>query len=345
LASATTAAEILDARDQATLAYDAAKAATRFAKAKNAHDQVIAACHRAQAYALDIKAQTLCRLAEEYDAAQERGEIAKQNTGRPKSVPNKDTYAKTDDLGFPRKQMHEARKILYAEKAKPGVVRKALDQQVEAGEGSTWAHVMRAAEQTLHPKEKQQHGAPKGTKQQASAPNAPKARTSDTTDDRAALKARIVEFETANREFATRNRELEARVDELVGKLHDACRAFAATRGTLQTVLALRGDGPLTGKEFNLIRSFVAPDHLNNMGIDDPKEIKRANEVLALLNDHKEVLVRKQDHEMISEPVPKFTDVGDLDRLRRYAKQQNRRAAKKAAKSPPITPRRLGDGQ
>ena len=41
--------EVLDARDVATLAYDAAKAAARFAKAKGAHDELIAAAHRAQA--------------------------------------------------------------------------------------------------------------------------------------------------------------------------------------------------------------------------------------------------------------------------------------------------------
>ena len=49
LASATSAAEVLEARDTARAAYDAAKSAARFAKVKGAHDELIAKAHRAQA--------------------------------------------------------------------------------------------------------------------------------------------------------------------------------------------------------------------------------------------------------------------------------------------------------
>ena len=41
LASAETAAEVLDARDAASVAYDAAKSAARIARAKQAHDEII----------------------------------------------------------------------------------------------------------------------------------------------------------------------------------------------------------------------------------------------------------------------------------------------------------------
>jgi hypothetical protein len=40
------------------------------------HDTLIAATHRAQADALEIEAKAKRRLADEYDAAQERGEVA-----------------------------------------------------------------------------------------------------------------------------------------------------------------------------------------------------------------------------------------------------------------------------
>jgi hypothetical protein len=80
LASATTAAEVLEARNHATLAYETAKAAARFAKAqspyKGAFDELMAKVHRSQADALEIEALAKRRLADEYDAAQARGEIA-----------------------------------------------------------------------------------------------------------------------------------------------------------------------------------------------------------------------------------------------------------------------------
>lgn len=75
LAAAETSAEVLDARDEAKIAYDAAKIAGRMAKAKQAHDEVITAVYRAQADALEIESLAKRRLADEYDAAQERGEV------------------------------------------------------------------------------------------------------------------------------------------------------------------------------------------------------------------------------------------------------------------------------
>ena len=49
LAQATTAAEILDAHDQAKVAYDVAKLAARLLKAKEAYDEVVAACRKTMA--------------------------------------------------------------------------------------------------------------------------------------------------------------------------------------------------------------------------------------------------------------------------------------------------------
>ena len=68
------------------------------------------------------------RLADEYDAAQERGEVAK---GRPKSIPGENTLQPTaDDIapGF-SKDIHEASVIRDAEVADPGVVRRANEAQ------------------------------------------------------------------------------------------------------------------------------------------------------------------------------------------------------------------------
>src|SRR5581483_8766233 len=76
LLGAKSSAEILEARDIANIAYHTAKATARIAKARDAHDNVVAAAHRAQADALEIEALAKRRLADEYDSAQKRGEVA-----------------------------------------------------------------------------------------------------------------------------------------------------------------------------------------------------------------------------------------------------------------------------
>ena len=149
LAKATTAAEVLEARDAAALAYNAAKAAARFAKAKQAHDEIIAACRKAQADALRIEARAQCRLADEYDAAQARGEVAKHSSGNPQIVPKRnDLPLTTADLGLDRKDLMTARRIRDAEKARPGIVEKTL---AATGAEPTRARLMRAVEETLTP--------------------------------------------------------------------------------------------------------------------------------------------------------------------------------------------------
>lgn len=63
LSGAKTAAEVLEARDVAGLAYDVAKRAARLQRAERAHDDLVAAAHRAQAHALEIEARAKRRLA------------------------------------------------------------------------------------------------------------------------------------------------------------------------------------------------------------------------------------------------------------------------------------------
>jgi hypothetical protein len=152
LASATSAAEVLDARDAASIAYDAAKKAARLAKAKGAHDELIAKAHRAQADALEIEAMAKRRLADEYDAAQLRGEVA---SGRPKSIPDENTFVATvADIGLSSKDIHEARQIRDAEETYPGIVRRTLDAALDAGEEPTKAAVNRAVSKRSAPRRK-----------------------------------------------------------------------------------------------------------------------------------------------------------------------------------------------
>ncbi len=66
---------------------------------------------RAQADALEIEAQAKRRLADEYDAAQERGEVRgsrERTTSKPEAVG-------ATDIGLSHKDIHEARQIRDAE--------------------------------------------------------------------------------------------------------------------------------------------------------------------------------------------------------------------------------------
>lgn len=155
LASAKSAAEVLDARDMASVAYDTAKRAARLASAQGAFNEIRAKITRAQAEALEIEAAANRRLADEYDAAQERGEVG-QSGARTDLVPNGNEVTPTAaDLGLSRKTIHEARIIRDAEVAHPGIVKETIDAAVAAGEEPTRAKVRRAALKSAGRKPKQ----------------------------------------------------------------------------------------------------------------------------------------------------------------------------------------------
>ena len=121
-------------------------------RAKGAHDDLVAAAHRAQAHALEIEARAKRRLADEYDAAQARGEVAtrQHNPGSVGHVSDENMPPATaDNLGLSRKAIHDARLIRDAETAEPGLVRRTLDDRLEHGEEPTRSAVRRAAEGRL----------------------------------------------------------------------------------------------------------------------------------------------------------------------------------------------------
>jgi hypothetical protein len=88
--------------------------------AKGAHDELVAAAHRAQADALEIEAGAKRRLADEYDAAQERGEVA--TVGKRSQLERlKEAPPSAADVGLSRKQVHEARIIRDADDDMPRI--------------------------------------------------------------------------------------------------------------------------------------------------------------------------------------------------------------------------------
>lgn len=143
LLEARSSAEVLEARDMAAVAYDAARSAGRIAKAKKAHDEVIAAVHRAQGEALLVEARAKMRLADEYDAAQERGEVAKLGNNLPSVGGHNSKAATAAEIGLRGDQVHEARKLRDAEKASPGKAERALKKIVDNGEEPTKAKLRR----------------------------------------------------------------------------------------------------------------------------------------------------------------------------------------------------------
>jgi hypothetical protein len=97
-----------------------------------------AAGYRVQADALLIEAGARSRLADEYDAAQDRGEVA--TAGQPSIVPvGNDKPATAEQIGLSRKDVHEARIIRDAEVKEPGIISRALDQMLKANEEPTRA--------------------------------------------------------------------------------------------------------------------------------------------------------------------------------------------------------------
>ncbi len=104
--------------------------------------------HRAQADALEIEAMAKRRLADEYDAAQERGEVETAGGNRMSIIPAGNNgllqKAKVEEIGLTAKQVHKARQIRDAEAADPGIIRRTLDEKLECGEEPTKAAVKQA---------------------------------------------------------------------------------------------------------------------------------------------------------------------------------------------------------
>ena len=89
--------------------------------------------------ALAIESAAKRRLADEYDAAQDRGEVRGANE---RTTSNAEAVG-VAEIGLTHKDIHEARQIRDAEDADPGVVRRTLDRLLDAGEEPTRAAIKR----------------------------------------------------------------------------------------------------------------------------------------------------------------------------------------------------------
>jgi hypothetical protein len=153
LSRATSAAEVLAARDMATATYDAAKRSARLKRAKGAHDELVAATYRVQADSLEIESLAKRRLADEFDAARP---VEAAKGGRPKTVPDGNGFTAAQ-AGLTRKEVFEARQMRDVIEQDPGIVRRALDQMLAAGSEPTRAGLKRARQSARRRRHRQRH--------------------------------------------------------------------------------------------------------------------------------------------------------------------------------------------
>lgn len=138
LDAASTSAEVLEARNSASFAYDLAKSAARLAAARGAHSDLIAAARRAQADALEIEALADSRLADEYDAAQRSGRVRKAGQRIKAQFP-----PRADEVGINHKHIHKARELRDAISHSPRALRSVLDDLLKTGSEPTRALLRR----------------------------------------------------------------------------------------------------------------------------------------------------------------------------------------------------------
>ncbi|BAB54373.1 hypothetical protein [Mesorhizobium japonicum] len=121
--------DVAAARMLAVGVYDQAKAGAAFAARFGAADRLVRKARQLQGDALLIEARAKVRLADEYDAAQAKGEASK---GRPKTIPDGKTFTQ-EEAGLSAKDVHEARKLRDAELRTPGIVERAIAARLLAG--------------------------------------------------------------------------------------------------------------------------------------------------------------------------------------------------------------------
>ncbi len=138
LASAETAAEVLDARAMATFAYDKARSAARIATARKAHRDVVDAARRAQADALEIETKADIRLADEVDAAQAAG-LVRRPGQRGKVLPRTEDNSppRLRDAGINSKELHVARSVRDAIARQPAGLKPILEDILANGSEPT----------------------------------------------------------------------------------------------------------------------------------------------------------------------------------------------------------------
>jgi hypothetical protein len=134
LDGAKTSAEVLEAKAQA-------QAALHYAKITKAATETQAVC-------LKIIVRAESRMADEVDAGQERGEIAKPNQPVSQYVGKSDIPSTLSDIGVTRQQVHDFRKV---RDAGPEKIDAIIDDAVEQGRVPSRAEILLAIDPNVDP--------------------------------------------------------------------------------------------------------------------------------------------------------------------------------------------------
>lgn len=146
---------LLAAKSLAGVGYDMAKTAAKFA----ASERLIAKARQMQGDALLIECRAKVRIADEWDAAQARGEASAggrpKKSQKPADIENNFT---AKQVGLTRTDVFLARRLRDAEKQSPGICDRAIAAQLAVGFEPTRVAVVQAADKALKSSANKQHG-------------------------------------------------------------------------------------------------------------------------------------------------------------------------------------------
>lgn len=122
-------------------AYAEAQAAGGYAAKVKASRQLIEKFHALQADALEVETYATIRLSEIVDEAQKQGAIGRPGRpGRAEKVQGSDHFT-LEEAGLDKRRLHEARKLAEAERAEPGIVKRAIQARMDEGFAPTRANL------------------------------------------------------------------------------------------------------------------------------------------------------------------------------------------------------------
>jgi hypothetical protein len=322
LAEAKTVAEILAVRDAASLIYGTAKQASNLAAAREAANDARAKYNKLMGEALILDAGAMCRIANEYDAAQKRGEVQTAGGNRGNqfgNVSNANNAKPTvTDIGLNRQLIFEARAYRDAEAKEPGFVRKMVEKALAAGEEPTRAMVKREIERINKPEAQK----PADTNSQGSGTtgDAPPAQAKPAPVTPAPAEPKIdKEFEERVRIAAVAQcdrlmaEHILPQYDKKVKWAQDMEDAWGAPHNPR---------GPIPEDRWAEIMMCCHPDSTASAEV--------RTRVTAYLNGRKKVLVRQKPTRPLPPPLPTIAELRAME-LRREAGEAAR-VAKKASK-------------
>jgi hypothetical protein len=160
IAKASTINEIKAIKIEIAKYLDDEKRTERLVKAKKASEEAKQELYFIRAELIKRKMMADIRIADEYDAAQCRGEVAGHGGARNFKVAACDLEKITlTDVNLTKQEIYDARQARNAEKIKPGITNEILVQQIKKDRSPTEAELRRAYRTAIENKEREEQKA------------------------------------------------------------------------------------------------------------------------------------------------------------------------------------------